>query len=266
MHGVESSGREPADGAATVYAGSHQSKTGLQTAPAHVAIIMDGNGRWAASRGLPRVEGHRRGVDAVRRAVRSAIELGVHFLTIYSFSSENWRRPPAEVADLMGLLKLFVRRDLADLHGNNVRVRIIGEREGLSSDIAGLLDEAECRTQANTGLTLIVAFNYGGRQEILRAVRNLARSVAEGALAPDAIDLDVLTGALDTTGIPDPDLVIRTSGEQRLSNFLTWQTAYAEYVIVPEFWPDFDHAAFHAAIEEYHRRDRRFGGLSGKVG
>lgn len=266
VHGVESSSREPADGAATVYAGSHQSKAGLQTAPAHVAIIMDGNGRWAASRGLPRVEGHRRGVDAVRRAVRSAIELGVHFLTIYSFSSENWRRPPAEVADLMGLLKLFVRRDLADLHGNNVRVRIIGEREGLSSDIAGLLDEAECRTQANTGLTLIVAFNYGGRQEILRAVRNLARSVAEGALAPDAIDLDVLTGALDTTGIPDPDLVIRTSGEQRLSNFLTWQTAYAEYVIVPEFWPDFDHAAFHAAIEEYHRRDRRFGGLSGKVG
>ncbi|MGU3360159.1 isoprenyl transferase [Methylobacterium sp. M6A4_1b] len=250
--------------AAVVYPGAPV--PAVAPAPAHVAIIMDGNGRWAAGRGLPRVEGHRRGVEAVRRAVRSAIELGVRYLTIYSFSSENWRRPPAEVADLMGLMKLFVRRDLADLHGNNVRIRIIGAREGLPPDIAGLLDEAEQRTRANTGLTLIVAFNYGGRQEILRAVRNLARAVAAGTLAPDAIDLGVLTDALDTTGIPDPDLVIRTSGEQRLSNFLTWQTAYAEYVIVPEFWPDFDHAAFRAAIDEYHRRDRRFGGLSGKVG
>jgi undecaprenyl diphosphate synthase len=238
----------------------------VQAVPAHVAIIMDGNGRWAAGRGLPRVEGHRRGVEAVRRAVRSAIDLGVRYLTIYSFSSENWRRPAAEVADLMGLLKLFVRRDLADLHGNNVRVRIIGERAGLSADIAGLLDEAEERTRSNTGLTLVVAFNYGGRQEILRAVRRLASDVAEGRLAPEAIDFDALSGALDTTGIPDPDLVIRTSGEQRLSNFLTWQTAYAEYVIVPEFWPDFDDDAFRAALDEYHRRDRRFGGLSGKAG
>jgi undecaprenyl diphosphate synthase len=243
-----------------------QPLAGLGTAPAHVAIIMDGNGRWAARRGLPRVEGHRRGVEAVRRAVRSAIDLGVRYLTIYSFSSENWRRPAAEVADLMGLLKLFVRRDLADLHGNNVRVRIIGEREGLSADIAGLLDEAEERTRGNTGLTLVVAFNYGGRQEILRAVRRLAEAVADGRLASDAIDVEAMAGALDTTGIPDPDLVIRTSGEQRLSNFLTWQTAYAEYVIVPEFWPDFDDAAFRAALDEYHRRDRRFGGLSGKAG
>jgi undecaprenyl diphosphate synthase len=224
----------------------------VQAVPAHVAIIMDGNGRWAAGRGLPRVEGHRRGVEAVRRAVRSAIDLGVRYLTIYSFSSENWRRPAAEVADLMGLL--------------NVRVRIIGERAGLSADIAGLLDEAEERTRSNTGLTLVVAFNYGGRQEILRAVRRLASAVAEGRLAPEAIDFDALSGALDTTGIPDPDLVIRTSGEQRLSNFLTWQTAYAEYVIVPEFWPDFDDDAFRAALDEYHRRDRRFGGLSGKAG
>ena len=243
-----------------------QPAVGVQAVPAHVAIIMDGNGRWAARRGLPRVEGHRRGVEAVRRAVRSAIDCGVRYLTIYSFSSENWRRPPTEVADLMGLLKLFVLRDLAELHGNNVRVRIIGERAGLSPDIAGLLDEAERRTKANTGLTLVVAFNYGGRQEILRAVRRLAEAVAAGQLAPSAIDFDAMAGALDTTGIPDPDLVIRTSGEQRLSNFLTWQTAYAEYVIVPEFWPDFDDDAFRAALDEYHRRDRRFGGLSGKAG
>jgi undecaprenyl diphosphate synthase len=234
--------------------------------PQHVAIIMDGNGRWAAHRGLPRVEGHRRGLEAVRRAVRSAIDLGIRYLTIYSFSSENWRRPPAEVADLMGLLKLFVRRDLAELHGNNVRIRIIGERDGLSPDIAGVLREAEEKTEANTGLTLVVAFNYGGRQEILRAVRHLAAAVADGRMRPDQLDAEAVTGALDTNGIPDPDLVIRTSGEQRLSNFLTWQTAYSEYVIVPEFWPDFDHRAFAAAIDEYHRRDRRFGGLSDKAG
>lgn len=264
MHGAEAVAPGAQDGGPTGF--SAQPLAAVQAVPAHVAIIMDGNGRWAAGRGLPRVEGHRRGVEAVRRAVRSAIDLGVRYLTIYSFSSENWRRPAAEVADLMGLLKLFVRRDLADLHGNNVRVRIIGERAGLSADIAGLLDEAEERTRANTGLTLVVAFNYGGRQEILRAVRRLARDVAEGRLAPDAIDFDALSGALDTTGIPDPDLVIRTSGEQRLSNFLTWQTAYAEYVIVPEFWPDFDDDAFRAALDEYHRRDRRFGGLSGKAG
>jgi undecaprenyl diphosphate synthase len=223
---------------------------------------MDGNGRWAASRGLPRFEGHRRGVEAVRRAVRSAITLGIGYLTVYSFSSENWRRPPSEISELMGLLKLFVRGDLADLHANNVRVRVIGDRADLSPDIAGLLDEAETRTRANTGLTLVVAFNYGGRQEILRAVRRIASAVAEGRLRPDEIELSTVTDALDTAGIPDPDLVIRTSGEQRLSNFLTWQTAYTEYVIEPGFWPDFDHDAFLAAVSEYHRRDRRFGGLS----
>ncbi|MCJ2033758.1 isoprenyl transferase [Methylobacterium sp. J-068] len=266
VHGTEAVISGAQSDAPAGYPTVAQPAAGPGAAPAHVAIIMDGNGRWAARRGLPRVEGHRRGVEAVRRAVRSAIDLGVRYLTIYSFSSENWRRPPAEVADLMGLLKLFVRRDLAELHGNNVRVRIIGEREGLSPDIAGLLDEAEARTRSNTGLTLVVAFNYGGRQEILRAVRRLAGAVAEGRLAPEAIDFDVLAGALDTTGIPDPDLVIRTSGEQRLSNFLTWQTAYAEYVIVPEFWPDFDDGAFRAALDEYHRRDRRFGGLSDKAG
>ncbi|MFE1598820.1 isoprenyl transferase [Methylobacterium sp. ID0610] len=233
--------------------------------PAHVAIIMDGNGRWAARRGLPRAEGHRRGVEAVRRAVRAAIDLGVQYLTVYSFSSENWRRPAAEVADLMGLLKLFVRRDLADLHANGVRVRIIGERRGLADDIAALLREAEERTAQNTRLTLVVAFNYGGRQEIVRAVQALARAVQEGRLAPEAIDLAAVGTALDTHDIPDPDLVIRTSGEQRVSNFLTWQTAYSEFVFIPDLWPDFDHAAFAAAVGEYRSRERRFGGLSVQV-
>jgi undecaprenyl diphosphate synthase len=234
--------------------------------PAHVAIIMDGNGRWAAQRGLPRVEGHRRGVEAIRRAVRAAGTLGVRYLTVYSFSSENWRRPAKEVADLMGLLKLFVRNDLADLHANNIRVRVIGEREGLQPDIRALLDESESLTRGNTGLTLVIAFNYGGRQEILRAVQRLAEEVRAGTLDPAAIGLETLDAALDTHGIPDPDLVIRTSGEQRVSNFLTWQTAYSEFVFLPDFWPDFDEAAFRGAIEEYHRRDRRFGGLSARAG
>jgi undecaprenyl diphosphate synthase len=234
--------------------------------PAHVAIIMDGNGRWAARRGLPRAEGHRRGVEAIRRAVRSAVDLGIRYLTVYSFSSENWRRPAQEVADLMGLLKRFVRHDLADLHRSNVRVRIIGEREGLAPDIRALLQEAESLTRDNTGLTLVVAFNYGGRQEILRAVRILAEQVRAGTLEPAEIGPEMLESALDTRGIPDPDLVIRTSGEQRVSNFLTWQTAYSEFVFVPEFWPDFDDQTFRAAIEEYARRDRRFGGLGAKAG
>jgi undecaprenyl diphosphate synthase len=234
-------------------------------APAHVAIIMDGNGRWAARRGLPRVEGHRRGVEAVRRAVRSAIELGVRYLTVYSFSSENWRRPAQEVSDLMGLLKRFIRHDLANLHANNVRVRIIGDREPLAADIRALLGEAEDLTRGNDGLTLVVAFNYGGRQEILRAARALARRARDGEIDPDAIGMEALEAELDTRGIPDPDLVIRTSGEQRVSNFLTWQAAYAEFVFVPDFWPDFTHETFAAAVDEYRRRERRFGGLSAQA-
>ncbi|MBM6595770.1 isoprenyl transferase [Microvirga pudoricolor] len=233
--------------------------------PAHVAIIMDGNGRWAAKRGLPRFEGHRRGVEAIRRAVRTANELGIRYLTVYSFSSENWRRPAQEVSDLMGLLKRFVRHDLADLHAANVRVRIIGERTSLAPDIRVLLDEAEGLTKANTGLNLVIAFNYGGRQEIVRAMRALAEKVRAGTLDPATIDLDTVEAELDTTGIPDPDLVIRTSGEQRVSNFLTWQTAYSEFVFLPDFWPDFDDRTFRSAIEEYARRDRRFGGLSARV-
>ena len=239
---------------------------GSEGLPAHVAIIMDGNGRWAAQRGLPRLEGHRRGVEAIRRAVRTAGDLGIRYLTVYSFSAENWRRPAQEVSDLMGLLKRFVRHDLAELHANNIRVRIIGERQGLSTDIRMLLDEAEQLTRSNTGLTLVIAFNYGGRQEIAQAMRALARQVKDGTLDPDAITMETVERALDTQGIPVPDLVIRTSGEQRISNFLTWQTAYAEFVFIPDFWPDFDEATFRAALAEYRRRDRRFGGLSARAG
>jgi undecaprenyl diphosphate synthase len=227
--------------------------------PRHVALIMDGNGRWAAARGLPRFEGHRRGVEAVRRAVRAAIELGVSYLTIYSFSVENWLRPPEEVKSLLGLLHRFIRNDLAELHASNVRVRVIGARDGLAPDIAELLREAEQVTKGNTGLTLVVAFNYGARQEIAAAARALAEMVAAGRLAPEEIDADAIARRLDTADIPDPDLIIRTSGEQRLSNFLLWQAAYAEFVFLPILWPDFDKAALQAAIAEYAHRDRRFG-------
>ena len=228
--------------------------------PAHVAIIMDGNGRWAVKRGLPRIEGHRRGVDAVRRAVRVSTELGIRHLTVYGFSAENWRRPAQEVEDLFRLLKRFIRNDLTDLHARNIRVRVIGDRTGLADDLRALLDEAQDVTRRNTGLTLIVAFNYGGRQEIVRAVQALARQVLEGELEPDRIDMKAISDALDTCGIPDPDLVIRTSGEMRTSNFLPWQTAYSEFVFLPDLWPDFDDRSFRTAIDQFTARDRRFGG------
>ncbi|HKN26376.1 MAG TPA: isoprenyl transferase [Roseiarcus sp.] len=229
--------------------------------PAHVAIIMDGNGRWAKSRGLPRYEGHRRGLEAVRRTVRSAIEHDVRYLTIYSFSSENWRRPPDEVAMLMGLLKRFIRNDLADLHKNGVRVRIIGERDNLAGDIAALLTEAESLTKDNPGLTLIVAFNYGARREIVAAARRLAVDVREGRVDVNAIGEDDFAARLDTADLPDPDLIIRTSGEMRLSNFLLWQAAYAELVFLPILWPDFDDTAFVSALQQYAARERRFGAV-----
>lgn len=232
-----------------------------RSAPRHVALIMDGNGRWAAARGLPRVEGHRRGVVALRKTVRAAIELGVDYLTVYSFSVENWSRPPEEVQSLLALLRRFIRNDLADLGSNNVRVRVIGDRVDLSEDIAALLREAEETTAANTGLTLIVAFNYGARQEIAAAARALAEEVAAGRLRPCDIDASAISARLDTADIPDPDLIIRTSGEQRLSNFMLWQAAYAELLFVPVHWPDFDRADFVAAIDDYAHRDRRFGGL-----
>ena len=234
--------------------------------PRHVAIIMDGNGRWAAARGLPRVEGHRRGVEAVRRTVRAAAELGIEFLTIFSFSAENWTRPPDEIRELMGLLRRFIRNDLAELHQSNVRVRIIGDREGLESDIARLLTEAEELTQKNDGLTLVVAFNYGARQEIARAARRIAEKVAQGELSPEAVNVETVGRYLDAPDLPDPDLIIRTSGEQRLSNFLLWQSAYSELVFLPVNWPDFDCAALEAAIREFRQRERRFGGLVAKTG
>ncbi len=230
--------------------------------PYHVAIIMDGNGRWAAQRGLPRGEGHRRGVEAVRKTVRAAKELGIGILTIFSFSSENWSRPRSEILDLMALLRRFIRNDLADLHRNNVRVKIIGERDGLDPELARLLEEAESLTHANTGLLLVVAFNYGARQEIARAARRLAEDVAAGRLRPADITADRLASRLDTSDLPDPDLVIRTSGEQRLSNFLLWQAAYSELVFVPVYWPDFDRATLEGALAEYRTRERRFGGLA----
>ena len=234
--------------------------------PRHVAIIMDGNGRWAAARGLPRVEGHRRGVEALRKTVRAASELGISFLTIFSFSSENWSRPPSEIRDLLGLLRRFIRNDLADLHKNNVRVRVIGERDDLDPDIRNLLREAEDLTRGNDGFTLVVAFNYGARQEIARAARRLVTEVAEGRLAASAITPELLSRHLDAPDIPDPDVIIRTSGEQRLSNFLLWQSAYSELVFVPINWPDFDRSALEGAIAEYRRRERRFGGLIAQTG
>ncbi len=234
---------------------------GAGARPRHVAVIMDGNGRWAEARSLPRIAGHRAGVEAVRRLVRLARERQIEVLTLYSFSTENWSRPEAEVSELMRLLRFFIRSDLADLHRNNVQVRIIGEREGLAPEILGLLEEAENTTAGNTGLKLVVAFNYGARQEVARAMRQLAGEVAAGRLAPGEITPERVSAMLDTRGLPDPDLIIRTSGEQRISNFLLWQAAYAEFVFLPILWPDFDAAAFDDALGEFGRRQRRFGGV-----
>jgi undecaprenyl diphosphate synthase len=234
--------------------------------PRHVAIIMDGNGRWAAARGLPRAEGHRRGVEALRRTVRAAADIGIGVLTIFSFSAENWSRPPAEVRDLMGLLRRFIRHDLAELHRSQVRVRVIGERDDLDPDIRRLLEEAEELTAGNDRLTLVVAFNYGARQEIARAARRIAAEVAAGRMTTQAVTAELLGQYLDAPDLPDPDLIIRTSGEQRLSNFLLWQAAYSELIFVPIYWPDFDRATLDGAIVEYHRRERRFGGLVAQTG
>ncbi|WDZ78144.1 isoprenyl transferase [Ensifer adhaerens] len=231
------------------------------TVPEHVAIIMDGNGRWANARGLPRTMGHRKGVETVRDAVKTAAQLGIRYLTLFAFSSENWSRPEPEVSDLMGLLKTFIRRDLADLHRENVRIRVIGDRSNLRGDILPLLIEAEETTRANTGVTLVIAFNYGARDELARAMRRLAVEVAEGRLRPEDINQERIAASLDTADIPDPDLIIRTSGEERLSNFLLWQGAYSELIFVPELWPDFTRETFLAALEKYACRERRFGGL-----
>jgi undecaprenyl diphosphate synthase len=227
--------------------------------PRHVAIIMDGNGRWAKQRGLPRTAGHRQGAEAVRKVLRAAADLGVSYLTLYSFSSENWTRPEGEVRDLMGLLKLYLRSEISELNANGVRMKIIGDRSRLSDDINQLIDHAERTTAGNTRITLILALSYGGRQEIASAVKAIAEQVAQGEISPDAIDESLVGHNLQTSDIPDPDLVIRTSGEQRLSNFLLWQSAYSELVFTDRLWPDFGHDDLASCLAEYGRRERRFG-------
>jgi undecaprenyl diphosphate synthase len=234
--------------------------------PKHIAIIMDGNGRWAEKRGLPRTAGHQQGVEAVRRTIRAAGEMGVEYVTLYSFSTENWSRPEAEVSELFSLLRMFIRRDLADLHRNNVRVKIIGDAARIPKDLIALLDEARTLTKDNTGQTLVVAFNYGSRNEIVQAARMISEQVQQGKLQPEDIDENSFGSFLSTADIPDPELLIRTSGEMRLSNFLLWQVAYSEFVFMDCLWPDFsgDHLA--EAINIYCDRDRRFGGVVMETG
>jgi undecaprenyl diphosphate synthase len=231
--------------------------------PQHVAIIMDGNGRWAKARGLPRVAGHRRGADAVRRVVRGAGELGIPVLTLFAFSTENWTRPADEVNDLMGLLRHYLRNELEELHKNGARLRVIGNREGLAPDIVRDIAEAEKMTRANSRIDVNICINYGARDEILQATRNLARRVGAGELEADDIDEARFEQELLTAGVPDPDLLIRTSGEQRISNFLLWQCAYAELVFVDTLWPDFGKENLEQAIAEFRRRERRYGGVGG---
>jgi undecaprenyl diphosphate synthase len=227
--------------------------------PVHVAIIMDGNGRWAKARGLPRVAGHKRGAEAVRRTVTGAAELGVQYLTLYGFSSENWKRPPAEIDDLMGLLRLYLNNEIEELDRKGVRLRVIGQRSRLQPDIVRLIEGAERRTAANRKLNLIVALSYGGRAEIAAAARCIAEGVRAGRIDPAAVDEDLFERFLYTADIPDPDLLIRTSGEKRISNFLLWQCAYAELVFLERLWPDFTRDDLESAITEYHGRDRRYG-------
>lgn len=227
--------------------------------PRHVAIIMDGNGRWASARGLPRTQGHRRGAEAVRRAVEAGVELGIEYLTLFGFSSENWKRPAAEVSDLMGLLRRYLQSEIAELHKEGVRLRVIGDRQRLADDIVRLIEDAERRTAGNTRINVTVALSYGGRQEIVGAARRLAEEVATGRLAPEAIDETAFAAQLFTVDIPDPDLLIRTSGEQRISNFMLWQCAYAELVFTDTLWPDFGKDDLLAALRDFQNRERRFG-------
>lgn len=232
-----------------------------RAAPAHIAIIMDGNGRWARARNLPRLAGHREGVKAVRRIVKHAGESGLETLTLFSFSSENWSRPAEEVGHLLNLLRSYIHDDLESLNEAGVRVRVIGRRDNLNEDLQRLIHITEERTMDNRGMTLQVAFNYGARDEIRRAATRLAEQVKAGQLAPDAIDEQCFASALDTGECLDPDLIIRTSGEQRLSNFLLYQAAYAEFAFVNEYWPDFTEAVYDRVVSDYRQRDRRFGGL-----
>jgi undecaprenyl diphosphate synthase len=231
--------------------------------PRHIAIIMDGNGRWAQARGLPRIAGHRQGAEALRRTVTAAGELGIPYLTLFGFSSENWKRPLAEVDDLMGLLRHYLRGEIAELHRNGVRLRVIGERGRLASDIVTLIANAETLTRDNCGVNLTIALSYGGRAEIIAAMRVLAAKTASGELAAEAIDEATVSRHLFTADIPDPDLLIRTSGEQRISNFLLWQCAYSELVFTKTLWPDFGRGDLEQAIADFGGRERRYGASIG---
>ena len=242
---------------------SPQAEAGQPAIPTHVAIIMDGNGRWARSRGLPRIAGHRKGADAVRRTLKASVEFGISYLTLFGFSSENWKRPVDEVEDLMGLLRRYVQSEIAELHEANVRVRMIGDRAALAPDIVSLIQGAEDRTRNNTGLNFTVALSYGSRQEIVSAVRDLAENVRAGRLDPADITDEMIGEHLAAPDIPDPDLLIRTSGEQRLSNFLLWQSAYTEFVFTDVLWPDFGREHLGQALAEYSRRERRYGACVG---
>lgn len=227
--------------------------------PVHVAIIMDGNGRWAQSRGLPRAAGHAQGAEAVRRTVKAAKALGIRYLTLYGFSLENWKRPAKEVSDLMGLLRLYLRKEIAELHRECVRIRFIGDRILLAPDIVSLIEMSEQKTKGNTQLDLIVALSYGSRQEITMAARQLAMDAAADDIDPETIDENAVNARLFTYDIPDPDLIVRTSGEKRISNFLLWQAAYAELVFTDVFWPDFSHEELESSIAEFGCRERRYG-------
>lgn len=232
---------------------------GDATLPVHVAIIMDGSGRWARRRGLPRIAGHKRGADSVREVVKAAAQIGVRYLTLFGFSSENWKRPFAEVEDLMGLLRRFLRSEVSELHAQHVRLRVIGDRDRLAKDIVDLIDDAEALTAGNDGLTLVLALSYGSRAELTKATRGIAADVASGALALDQIDEDLVASRLYTSDMPDPDLLIRTSGEQRVSNFLLWQSAYTEMVFLEVHWPEFGREHLAEAVREFGRRERRYG-------
>ena len=244
-----------------------ESATGFKHAnggkfPSHVAIIMDGNGRWAKSRSMPRVVGHKQGAEALRATIKAAVELNVRYLTVFGFSSENWSRPLEEVSELMGLLRLYLTNELNELHQNGVCVRVIGERARLDTDIQDLILEAETLTQNNQTLGLTIALSYGGQQDILQAVQKLARQAADGTISPESISLEDVAMNLLTQGIPNPDLLIRTSGEQRISNFLLWQCAYAEMYFTDVLWPDFGKADLEQAIKAFVGRERRYGSLT----
>ena len=242
---------------------SQQAEPAPDKMPAHVAIIMDGNGRWAKSRGLPRAAGHKKGADALKQVIEGCGALGLQYLTLYAFSAENWQRPDTEISDLMNLLRHYLKKEITSIHKNNIRLNIIGDRSKLAGDIRQDIAEAEALTARTTGFSLNIALSYGGRQELLRAIRTLAAEIAEGKIEASELSETYVAAALDTHDIPDPDLLIRTGGEQRLSNFLLWQSAYTELYFMPVLWPDFTLEHLQEACAEYARRERRYGRTDG---